>query len=315
MENNKESKVFRKTIAYAEDEENQPMNVSIGDSPTSVEQIINGEYNFLTLMEVNHLYSPFFKILYRKVFPHLPQNWDLEEFILEACKLVPSDVKYKSDEQIKQDLMYETIDYIIESFSRWKPYVLDVDPDDVTTYNIQLMESYLVQEKVLAKVYYKNKYILTIIETILDLFDGLKKLTTLKKPKIVDSGKPSEKCNPNHLIDIWLKGHSEEEIESTFRRIIQYLVNEGFVLIQNEKPVWSFSKRNAQNKIIAGFLYKCYQEGYINLIEYSGPKLKAICENTFNISMKDSKAFQPSSLQSYGVEYANLFELFPTSLN
>lgn len=315
MKNNKEPKVFRKTIAFAEDKENQPMNVSIGDSPTSVEQIIAGEYNFLTQMGVNHIYSPFFKILYNKLFPHLPQNWDLEEFILEACKLVPSDVKYKSDEQVKQDLMYETIDYIIESFSRWQHFVLEVDPDEVTAYNIQLMESYLIHEKVLARVYYKNNYILTIIETILDLFDGLKKRTTLKTPNIVDPGESSKKSEPNHLIDIWLKGHSKEEIESTFRRVIQYLVNEGFVLIQKEKTVWSFSKQNAQNKILAGFLYKCHIEGYINLLEYSGPKLKAICENTFNISMKDSKAFQPSSLHSYGVEYAKLFELFPTSLN
>jgi hypothetical protein len=315
MENNKEPKVFRKTIAFAEDKENQPMNVSIGDAPASVEQIINGEYNFLSLMEVNHLYAPFFKILYRKVFPHLPQNWDLEEFILESCKLVPSDVRYKSDEQIKEDLMYETIDYIIESFSRWEPFVLEVDPDDVTAYNVQLMESYLVQEKVLAKVYYKNKYILTIIETILDLFDGLKKLTTLKKPKIVDSRKPSKKSEPNHLLDIWLKDQSQEKIESTFRRIIKYLVDEGFVIIQNDNPVWAFTKQNALNRLLAGFLYKCQEEGYIKLGEYSAPKLKAICENTFNISMKDSKAFQPSALINSGPDYANLFDLFPTCNN
>jgi hypothetical protein len=296
MESKKEPKVFRETLIYSEDNENQPMKISLGDPPNSVEEIISGEYQFLSDMGVNHLYSPFFKILYRKVFPHLPQNWDIEEYILETCKLVPSDVRYKSDEQIKEDLMYETIDYLIESFSRWQPFVLEVDSDEVTAYNIQLMESYLIQEKVLAKVYYKNHYILTIIETILDLFNGLKMLTTLKTPKISNPNGTPNKSEPNHLIDIWLEGHDKEEIESTFRQIMKYLVDDGFIIFQNEKPIWIFSKQNAYNKLLAGFLYKCQEEGFVKLNRYSGPKLKAICENTFNILMKDSKAFQPSSL-------------------
>lgn len=123
MENQEERKVYRETIAYAENDNNEPVCISIGEQAESVDQIISGNFNFLELMGVDHIYIKFFTIFNNKVNPYLPQNWDMEDFILETCNLIPSDVRFKTDQGIWEDLMYETIHYIIESYTRWRPCV------------------------------------------------------------------------------------------------------------------------------------------------------------------------------------------------
>nr|WP_321454183.1 hypothetical protein [uncultured Carboxylicivirga sp.] len=312
MDNQEERKVYRETLPFDEiPKDNEESTLYYSKRALSVEQILNGEFDLLSQMGVDKVYIHFFETLNLQVFKFLPRNWDMDEYIIETCSLISLEVRYMSDEEIRSELAYGAIKYIIDNFLRWKENALKVDADDVNAYNIQLLESQLLERKIVAKYYLRDDYIFEVIKATLDLFLSLKKEVTLVYPKSLKVSDKQKNNQPTHLMEILLKGRTKEFIESNYLEIMSYLFNNNYINIENEQPVWIFSKKNATNKLLAGFLFRCQELGYLNLADYSAPRLKVICENTFNITMENSKAFQPSSLDTYGPEYAKEFVLMP----
>lgn len=120
------------------------------------------------------------------------------------------------------------------------------------------------------------------------------------------------------LFDIWMLDCNDEEIRKlNYRYVIDnFLIENEFIRIKNEKYEWIFFPRNTGNLILAIFLVACEKRGFIDFQDTYGENLSArilntIIQNTFKNPFKTDSAYQRKKREDGFQKHGHYFRFMP----